>query len=235
MSEEPENQAGNKKVNAAKELKKQAHPNVLNTLVDLQTSSNGTGEKSAAYQHKQEKNAKYAQRQKEREAERERRDAEDEQARKEKEKQEREELKKWKEEFEIEDEGEDLVTAGGESALEQFIDYVKLRKVVNLEDLAAVFRMKTVVAINRLEELEKMGRLSGIFDDRGKYIYITAEEMEAVASWLKRKGRINRADLIAGCNKLIRLNPTAEDKEKLEAEARTAEEELGGEAEEVAQ
>ena len=79
------------------------------------------------------------------------------------------------------------------------------------EDLAAEFRMRTVAAINRLEELEKMGaalkncfvhsklhpiahaisdvseaprcvalhipigRLSGIFDDRGKYIYITVE------------------------------------------------------------
>ena len=28
----------------------------------------------------------------------------------------------------------------------------------------------------RLEQFEKLGRLSGIFDDRGKYIYITEEE-----------------------------------------------------------
>merc|ERR1712137_533703 len=107
---------------------------------------------------------------------------------------------------------------------------VKLRKVVNLEDLAAEFRMKTSAAIDRLEQLEKMGRLSGIFDDRGKYIFVTAEEMTEVAAWLKSKGRINRADLVAGCNRLIRLNPTAEDKAKLEAEALAATADLEGEA-----
>merc|ERR1712242_127363 len=89
-------------------------------------------------------------------------------------------------------------------------------------DLAAEFRMRTSVAIERLEQLEKLGRLSGIFDDRGKYVYITAEEMSGVAEWLKSKGRINRADLVAACNRIIRLNPTEEDKAKLQQEARTA-------------
>ncbi|CAE6972402.1 unnamed protein product [Symbiodinium sp. CCMP2592] len=219
--DEPEDQAGNKKANAAKEQKKQ------------EKRAQQQAEREA-YQQKQDKKAQYAQKQQARDAERMRRDAEDEQARKEKEKQEKEELDKWKEMFAVEYEGEDDAATAGESALEQFIDYVKLRKVVNLEDLAAEFRMRTCTAINRLEELEKMGRLSGIFDDRGKYIYITAEEMGEVAAWLKRKGRVNRAELVAGCNKLIRLDPTAEDKAKLEAEVRTAEEKLEG-AEEVAQ
>ncbi|CAE7264181.1 unnamed protein product [Symbiodinium necroappetens] len=213
--DEPENQAGNKKANAAKEQKKQ------------ERRAQQQAEREA-YQQKQDKKDKYAQKQQAREAERLRRDAEDEQARKEKEKREKEELDKWKEMFAVEYEGEDDAATAGESALEQFIEYVKLRKVVNLEDLAAEFRMRTVTAINRLEELEKMGRLSGIFDDRGKYIYITAEEMGEVAAWLKRKGRVNRAELVAGCNKLIRLDPTAEDKAKLEAEVRTAEEKLEG-------
>ncbi|CAE7727366.1 unnamed protein product [Symbiodinium sp. CCMP2456] len=205
--DEPENQAGNKKTNAAKEQKKQ------------EKRAQQQAEREA-YQQKQDKKAQYSQKQQAREAERLRRDAEDEQARKEKEKQEKEELDKWKEMFAVEYEGEDDAATAGESALEQFIEYVKLRKVVNLEDLAAEFRMRTVTAIHRLEELEKMGRLSGIFDDRGKYIYITAEEMGEVAAWLKRKGRVNRAELVAGCNKLIRLDPTAEDKAKLEAEVR---------------
>ncbi|CAJ1396855.1 unnamed protein product [Effrenium voratum] len=208
-----------KKTNALKEQKKQEK------RANQQAQQQAERE---AQQVKAEKNAKYSQKQQEREAERLRKEAEQEQARKEKEQQEQEEFSKWKEMFAVEAEGEDDGSIG-ESAVEKFIDYVKLRKVVNLEDLAAEFRMRTVAAINRLEELEKMGRLSGIFDDRGKYIYITVEEMASVAEWLKRKGRVNRADLVAGCNKLIRLNPTEEDKEKLDAEARTAD--LGGEAE----
>merc|ERR1712187_985435 len=92
----------------------------------------------------------------------------------------------------------------------------------NLEDIAAEFRMKTTAAIDRLEQLEKLGHLSGIFDDRGKYVYITKEEMAGVADWLKSRGRINRADLVAACNRIIRLNPTEEDKAKLEQEAKSA-------------
>eukprot|EP00913_Durusdinium_trenchii_P006622 g6221.t1 len=98
-----------------------------------------------------EKAVKYSERQREREAERLRREEEDEKAREEKQKQEKEEMDKWKETFSVEKEGEDDGTLG-EGVVEQFVDYVKLRKVVNLEDLAAEFRMRTVHAIKRLEE-----------------------------------------------------------------------------------
>jgi hypothetical protein len=32
--------------------------------------------------------------------------------------------------------------------------------------------------VDRINELEKEGRLTGIIDDRGKYIFITPEELE---------------------------------------------------------
>jgi DDRGK domain-containing protein 1 len=34
------------------------------------------------------------------------------------------------------------------------------------------------------QELESSGRLSGILDDRGKFIYITPEESKAVADFI---------------------------------------------------
>lgn len=52
----------------------------------------------------------------------------------------------------------------------------QVRKVVNLEDVAAEFRLRASAVIDRIQQLEKLDRLSGIFDDRGKYIYITAED-----------------------------------------------------------
>ena len=36
-----------------------------------------------------------------------------------------------------------------------------------------------------------IGRLSGVMDDRGKYIYISLEEMKAVADYIKRQGRVS--------------------------------------------
>merc|ERR1712066_1142359 len=124
--------------------------------------------------------------------------------------------------FAVDAEGEDDGAINDPGALERFINFVKMRKAVQLEDLAAQFRMKTQTAIDRLQDLEKLGRISGIFDDRGKFIYITQEEMQEVAAWLQRKGRINRGELVAACNRLVRLNPTEEDKAKLDAEARSA-------------
>mmetsp|Transcript_37627 Transcript_37627/g.117257 ORF Transcript_37627/g.117257 Transcript_37627/m.117257 type:complete len:321 (+) Transcript_37627:134-1096(+) len=171
---------------------------------------------------KSEKQKKYDLKQQDKEAERQRKEDQEKKEREDKEKREQDEFAKWKEMFAVEAEGEDDDGTRDESAVERFVQYVKRRKVVNLEDLAAEFRMRTSSAIDRLEQLEKLGRLSGIFDDRGKYVYITAEEMAAVADWLRKKGRINRPDLVAACNRLIRLDPTASDREALEREAKSA-------------
>jgi hypothetical protein len=50
-----------------------------------------------------------------------------------------------------------------------------------LEELAAEFGLRTQEAINRLQALEQMGRVTGVFDDRGKFIYIAPHEMDAVS------------------------------------------------------
>lgn len=169
-----------------------------------------------------EKQEKYNQKQREKEAEFLKKEEAEKKVREEKEKKEQEEFEKWKELFSVEAEGEDAADGIDGGAVERFIDYVKVRKVVSLEDLAVDFRMRTSAAIDRLKELERQGRISGIFDDRGKFIFITVEEMASMAEWLKNKGRINRADLVAACNKIVRLNPTAEDKVKLQQEASSA-------------
>lgn len=134
-----------------------------------------------------------------------------------------EELDSWKHLFSVEAAGEEGKSkAEPKVSTEDFVQYVKVRKVVHLEDLAAHFQMRTASAIERLKQLEKLERLSGIFDDRGKYIHITPEEMKGVADWLRKQGRVGRGDLVAACNRIVRLNPTAEDKARIEEEARAA-------------
>mmetsp|Transcript_111054 Transcript_111054/g.358528 ORF Transcript_111054/g.358528 Transcript_111054/m.358528 type:complete len:317 (-) Transcript_111054:507-1457(-) len=182
-------------------------------------------ERQARQQHesgKQERQQKYHQRQQEKEAERQRKEDDERKRRDEKEKQEQAEFDSWRGMFAVDAEGEDDAAGSDESVVERFIEYVKIRKVVNLEDIAAEFRMKTSAAIDRLEQLEKLGHLSGIFDDRGKFVYISAEEMASVADWLKKRGRISRGDLVAACNRIIRLNPTEADKARLQQEAHSA-------------
>ncbi|GFZ12496.1 hypothetical protein Acr_23g0008810 [Actinidia rufa] len=53
-------------------------------------------------------------------------------------------------------------------------------------------------------------RLSGVMDDRGKYIYISLEEMKAVADYIKRQGRVSISHLASKSNQFIDLEPKAQ-------------------------
>ncbi|KAF3453515.1 hypothetical protein FNV43_RR03955 [Rhamnella rubrinervis] len=122
------------------------------------------------------------------------------------------EFEKWKGEFSIDAEGtvENEVQDGGRDLLSDFVEYIKNHKCVPLEDLAAEFKLRTQECINRITSLENMGRLSGVMDDRGKYIYISLEEMQAVADYIKREGRVSISHLASKSNQFIDLEPKAQ-------------------------
>ena len=42
-----------------------------------------------------------------------------------------------------------------------------------LEDLAHEFSLRTEEVINRVRGLQEMGHITGVIDDRGKFIYIS--------------------------------------------------------------
>ncbi|XP_027062608.2 DDRGK domain-containing protein 1-like [Coffea arabica] len=122
------------------------------------------------------------------------------------------EFEKWKEEFSVDAEGttENEVQDGGQGLLSGFVDYIKNHKCIPLEDLAAEFKLRTQDCINRITSLEDMGRLSGVMDDRGKYIYISQEEMNAVAEYIKREGRVSISHLASKSNQFIDLEPISQ-------------------------
>lgn len=119
------------------------------------------------------------------------------------------EFEKWKDAFSVKEEGtaEEEMQDGSQGLLFDFVEYIKKHKCIPLEDLAAEFKLRTQDCINRILSLEKMGRLSGVMDDRGKYIYISLEEMKAVADYIKRQGRVSIAHLASKSNEFINLEP----------------------------
>lgn len=126
--------------------------------------------------------------------------------REQKEKREQEEYEQLKAAFSVEDEGCDAGEEGDEeNKLLKFINYIKETKVVLLEDLAAQFHLKTQEAIDRVSQLQADGLLTGVIDDRGKFIYISQEELEAVAKFIRQQGRVSITDLAMSSNKLITL------------------------------
>lgn len=129
-------------------------------------------------------------------------------AKEEKERKEHEEYLKMKEAFKVEEEGyEEGEDSSSANLLQEFVNYVKNQKVVVLEDLAAHFKMKTQSVIDRIKDLQSDGILTGVIDDRGKFIYVSMQEMEAVAKFIKQRGRVSIADIRENSDKLINLSP----------------------------
>ncbi|XP_057331765.1 DDRGK domain-containing protein 1 [Microplitis mediator] len=128
-------------------------------------------------------------------------------AREEKEQREHEEYLKMKEAFTVEEEGFEQKDVDEENLLEEFVKYIKFNKVVVLEDLAGHFGLKTASVIDRVQALQATGRLTGVVDDRGKFIYISQEELEAVAKFVKQRGRVSITELAENSNRLISLTP----------------------------
>lgn len=129
-------------------------------------------------------------------------------AREEKEKREYEEYLKMKEAFSVEEEGyEQESREYEENLLQEFLAYIKLNKVLVLEDLAAHFGLKTASVVERIQELQANGNLTGVIDDRGKFIYISEDELEAVAKFVRQRGRVSITELAENSNNLINLIP----------------------------
>ena len=89
----------------------------------------------------------------------------------EKKKKEDEEYDKWRDLIKVGEEGEDRMDFEKEETINKFLDYIKIRKVVSLEDISGTFKLNPNEIVEKLNKYENEGRIMGIIDDRGKYIY----------------------------------------------------------------
>lgn len=54
-------------------------------------------------------------------------------------------------------------------------------------------------------DLEQQGKIQGVLDDRGKYVYVTREEMESLGLFIRQKGRVNMQEIVKEFNRIIDL------------------------------
>merc|ERR1712133_40750 len=181
-------------------------------LAKLQEKAEKKANREAMLQMREEEKRKQEQEdaEKAKVALKEKRAEEEERRRKEeKERKEEEEYRKLAESFIVDEEGFDETNGGesdSENQLQVFIQYIKDTKSVVLEDLAAHFKMKAQDTIDRVTELLDQGHITGVMDDRGKFIYISQEELESIAKFIKQRGRVFISELAENSNKLISLN-----------------------------
>ncbi|MGH0153836.1 UNVERIFIED_CONTAM: hypothetical protein FKN15_046664 [Acipenser sinensis] len=63
-----------------------------------------------------------------------------------------------------------------------------------------------VMAQRRAQRAEEQED-EGVIDDRGKFIFITPEELSAVAQFIRQRGRVSITELAQASNSLINLTP----------------------------
>ncbi|XP_025203680.1 DDRGK domain-containing protein 1 isoform X1 [Melanaphis sacchari] len=110
-----------------------------------------------------------------------------------------------KEQMGVVEQGYEETFENQDGTLEQFINYIQENKVIVLDELALKFKLKTQVVIDRIQSLLEQGSLTGVIDDRGKFIYISQPELDAVASFIKKRGRVSLTELAEHSNNLIVL------------------------------
>jgi hypothetical protein len=72
--------------------------------------------------------------------------------------------------------------------------------------------------LQRIKDLESMEMLTGVVDDRGKYIFIKKSELLDIKRLIKAEGKISRVELVNHCSKMISLEPSREDRERIKKE-----------------
>ncbi|CAF3696360.1 unnamed protein product [Rotaria sp. Silwood1] len=170
---------------------------------------------------RKEREEKLAEERRKKELEEEQRQKEEEEEeRRRKEERERKEYEEYlelKKGFTIDEEGHDQNPddVDNVSALNQFVEYIKTAKFMYLDELAAQFKLRTQDVIDRLKYPQETGSITGLFDDRGKYIYLTRDEMERVTKAIRQRGRISFSDLSKISNELIDFSGTRTVNDKL--------------------
>lgn len=131
-----------------------------------------------------------------------------------------EEFERWKGDFEVQDKGNlavDSLDSGG-SALEKFVGRIRQDKVVLVEELSVEFGISTQDCVERIQQLEEMGLIWGIMDEKGKYISISMDEKEQLVRLIREHGRVSLRQVAEWMNEIISAKNSSERKFDMELE-----------------
>ena len=94
-----------------------------------------------------------------------------------------------------------------ENLLEQLLTTIHREKVVVLHDLSKTILPSSTVSVERIvagiEHLISTNQLSGVFDDRGKFVAITDDEYKQVSRFISQRGRVSMSELVRECNRVV--------------------------------
>lgn len=120
--------------------------------------------------------------------------------------QERLEAKEAQEEAEYREWNTFLALENGEEIMtvQEFVEHAREKKVVSIDSLAEQFQRPSDQVCKRIQELVDSSRLTGVVD-KDRFIYITPEEMAAVAKSILDRKEVSLCDLAKSTGSLIKL------------------------------
>eukprot|EP01069_Polyplicarium_translucidae_P009892 Polyplicarium_translucidae@DN3345_c5_g4_i1.p1 len=120
--------------------------------------------------------------------------------------QEEADFQRWKGRFQVCASGA-CESLEGPSATARFVEMCQARRIVDPEDVADAFGVTAARVRERIAELEASGSLTGVHDDRGKFVAVRAGELHALAEFVNSTGRVSREAFVEACNRLVAAGP----------------------------
>ncbi|SCM22414.1 conserved Plasmodium protein, unknown function [Plasmodium berghei] len=128
-----------------------------------------------------------------------------------------ENLKKWKSHIISKKYEEDWLSS--DVLLSCFLNFIKLKKYVNIAELSVKFQTTTEDIREKLEELETLDMINGVLDEKGNYIYLSQDEINKLCLEIQTNGEVDtHEDFVNICNKIISLSINEADMKKLKEE-----------------
>ena len=109
------------------------------------------------------------------------------------------------EESGVSKESEDVLKRKEQELENTLLHYLTTRKLTLLEDASHKFSLTTKDLVEKIKKLEQQDRVSGVFDERGKYLFIEKKEWDSVRNYISAKGRLKKSDMMTECAKIIKI------------------------------
>ena len=116
-----------------------------------------------------------------------------------------EDYKKWVSHIEVAEKGEVGSVDAAENALREYLAAVAPTesKLLVLDDCAKRHNLAVERLLKIMNDMIDGGSISGVFDDRGKFVYVTDDEYGAIAKFIRNRGRVAMSELVRECNRIV--------------------------------
>jgi hypothetical protein len=84
-------------------------------------------------------------------------------------------------------------------SVQEWIDEMKDKRTVLMTEIATSFELPEEKVVQRIQELIKEGRLAGVMEGNGRFIFIAEDELLSIAESLIERGSLSLTDVATVC------------------------------------